>query len=140
MFTGIIEAVGEIVALEPKSGDLRLRVKTNDLDLSDVALGDSIATNGVCLTVVELPGDGYWAVDLTQGGRLVSATLDGPFYWVPQIAWEQWVDEAGGGGCLGLPIGFPYLTSDGFVLEYEGGRMTWLGTGGLDMVLDDRCQ
>lgn len=61
MFTGIIEAIGEVVALEPKGGDIRLRVKTNGLDLSDVALGDSIATNGVCLTVVELPGDGYWA-------------------------------------------------------------------------------
>ena len=61
MFTGIIEAIGEVVALQPKNGDLRLRIKTNNLDLSDVRLGDSIATNGVCLTVVELPGDGYWA-------------------------------------------------------------------------------
>lgn len=61
MFTGIIEAVGEIVALQPKNGDLRLRVQSGQLDLGDVALGDSIATNGVCLTVVELPGDGYWA-------------------------------------------------------------------------------
>lgn len=61
MFTGIIEAIGEVVALQPNNGDLRLRIKTNSLDLSDVALGDSIATNGVCLTVVELPGDGYWA-------------------------------------------------------------------------------
>ncbi len=61
MFTGIIEAVGKITALKPRGGDLRLRIKTNDLDLGDVQLGDSIATNGVCLTVVELPGDGYWA-------------------------------------------------------------------------------
>lgn len=61
MFTGIIEAIGEVVSLQPKNGDLRLRVKTNNLDLSDVRLGDSIATNGVCLTVVDLPGDGYWA-------------------------------------------------------------------------------
>jgi riboflavin synthase len=61
MFTGIIEAVGKIVAMQPSGGDLRLRVKSNSLDLSDVALGDSIATNGVCLTVVDLPGDGYWA-------------------------------------------------------------------------------
>jgi riboflavin synthase len=61
MFTGIIEAVGEIVAAEPKGGDLRLRIKSNGLDLGDVQLGDSIATNGVCLTVVDLPGDGYWA-------------------------------------------------------------------------------
>lgn len=61
MFTGIIEAVGQLVALEPRAGDLRLRVQTGRLDLTDVQLGDSIATNGVCLTVVELPGDGYWA-------------------------------------------------------------------------------
>jgi len=61
MFTGIIEAVGEIVICEPRDGDVRLRVATNELDLSDVALGDSIATNGVCLTVIELPGDGYVA-------------------------------------------------------------------------------
>ena len=61
MFTGIIEAVGKIVASQSKQGDIRLRVNTGKLDLSDVKLGDSIATNGVCLTVVELPGDGFWA-------------------------------------------------------------------------------
>ncbi len=61
MFTGIIQAVGEIVALEPSGGDIRLRVSTGKLPLEDVGIGDSIATNGVCLTVTELPGDGYWA-------------------------------------------------------------------------------
>lgn len=61
MFTGIIEAVGEIVVCEPRSGDLRLRVKTFGLDLGSIGLGDSIATNGVCLTVIALPGDGYVA-------------------------------------------------------------------------------
>ncbi len=61
MFTGIIEALGRIAALQPRSGDLRVHVATNTLDLHGVAIGDSIATNGVCLTVVELPGDGYWA-------------------------------------------------------------------------------
>jgi riboflavin synthase len=61
VFTGIVEAVGEVAACEEKGGDLRLRIKTNDLDMSDIALGDSISTNGVCLTVVELPGDGYVA-------------------------------------------------------------------------------
>jgi riboflavin synthase len=44
-----------------KQGDLRLRIRTGQLDLADVQLGDSIATNGVCLTVTELPGDGFWA-------------------------------------------------------------------------------
>ena len=61
MFTGIIQAIGEIAAMEPRGGDLRLRIRTGKLDLADVAIGDSIATSGVCLTVTELPGDGYWA-------------------------------------------------------------------------------
>ena len=61
MFTGIIQAVGEISAMEPRGGDLRLRVNTGKLPLDDVALGDSIATSGVCLTVTDLPGDGFWA-------------------------------------------------------------------------------
>jgi riboflavin synthase len=61
MFTGIIQAVGEVAALQNKGGDLRLRIRTGKLDLSGVEIGDSIATSGVCLTVVELPGDGFWA-------------------------------------------------------------------------------
>jgi len=61
MFTGIIQAVGEVAAMQPSGGDLRLRIRTGKLPLDDVALGDSICTNGVCLTVIELPGDGYWA-------------------------------------------------------------------------------
>ncbi len=61
MFTGIIQAVGEVAAMQPSGGDLRLRINTGKLDLDDVALGDSICTNGACLTVIELPGDGYWA-------------------------------------------------------------------------------
>ncbi|MFZ0467974.1 MAG: riboflavin synthase [Thiogranum sp.] len=61
MFTGIIQAIGEVAALEPRGEDLRLRVRTGKLDLDGVRIGDSIATSGVCLTVVELPGDGYWA-------------------------------------------------------------------------------
>ena len=61
MFTGIIQAVGEVAAIEPADGDVKLRIKTGKLPLADVQLGDSIATNGVCLTVTELPGDGYWA-------------------------------------------------------------------------------
>ena len=61
MFTGIIQSIGQIAAIEPKGEDTRVRVLTNKLDLGDVQLGDSIAVNGVCLTAVELPGDGFWA-------------------------------------------------------------------------------
>ena len=76
MFTGIIQAVGTIAAMEPRGGDLRLRVATGKLPLDDVALGDSICTNGVCLTVTDLPGDGYWAdvsvetLDFTTLGQM----------------------------------------------------------------------
>lgn len=65
MFTGIIQAIGSISAIEPGDGDTRLRIQTGKLDLADVQLGDSIAVNGVCLTAVELPGDGFWA-DVSQ--------------------------------------------------------------------------
>lgn len=61
MFTGIIEAVGTLAALTPKGEDVTIAVKSPTLDLSDVKLGDSIATNGVCLTVIELMADGYKA-------------------------------------------------------------------------------
>lgn len=61
MFTGIIEAVGYIAALQPKDGDLRLRIASAELPLAAVKLGDSIASNGVCLTVVERLADGFWA-------------------------------------------------------------------------------
>jgi riboflavin synthase len=61
MFTGIIQAIGNVEELQPRGGDMRLRINTGKLPLDDVALGDSICTSGVCLTVIELPGDGYWA-------------------------------------------------------------------------------
>jgi riboflavin synthase len=61
MFTGIIQAVGTVSGMQKRDGDLRLRIHTGKLPLDDVALGDSICTNGVCLTVIQLPGDGYWA-------------------------------------------------------------------------------
>jgi len=76
MFTGIIQAVGTVAAKQASGRDMRLRIQTGKLALDDVALGDSICTSGVCLTVVELPGDGYWAdvsvetLDFTTLGAL----------------------------------------------------------------------
>ncbi|MFZ3184782.1 MAG: riboflavin synthase [Pseudomonas sp.] len=75
MFTGIIEAIGTVHALSPKGGDVRVYVKTGKLDLGDVKLGDSIAVNGVCLTAVELPGDGFWA-DVSRETLACSAFID----------------------------------------------------------------
>ena len=61
MFTGIIEDVGVIEGLTPTGEDIRLSIKTNKLDMSDVSLGDSIANNGVCLTVVAMSKHGFSA-------------------------------------------------------------------------------
>lgn len=61
MFTGIIETTGTIRQLSQTGGDWRLAVASDSLDFSDVALGDSIAVSGVCLTVVALGGDGFTA-------------------------------------------------------------------------------
>lgn len=51
MFTGIIQAIGRIERVEPSAGDVRLTIVGGALELADVTEGDSIAVNGVCLTV-----------------------------------------------------------------------------------------
>ncbi|MBL4831700.1 MAG: riboflavin synthase [Aliivibrio sp.] len=61
MFTGIIEAVGTLAALTPKGDDISITVNVGRLDMGDVKLGDSIATNGVCLTVVAQTASTYTA-------------------------------------------------------------------------------
>ncbi|MDD2944862.1 MULTISPECIES: riboflavin synthase [unclassified Acinetobacter] len=64
MFTGIIESLGKVESLQNVGGDVRLRIGT-DLDMSDVHLGDSIATNGICLTVIEW-GENWYAADVSR--------------------------------------------------------------------------
>ena len=60
MFTGIIAALGKVVAVKAKGGDVRLEVATQKLELNDVKLGDSIAVNGVCLTVISIQSDSVY--------------------------------------------------------------------------------
>lgn len=126
MFTGIIEAVGSIERVESKGKDLSLRINTGALDLGDVQLGDSIAVNGVCLTVVELGAKSFCAdvsaeslvhtnisafqsgtpVNLEKaltlatrlGGHLVSGHVDG----IGTI-----VEESNDGRSLRLEVEFP---------------------------------
>ncbi|MBS4097333.1 MAG: riboflavin synthase [Sulfuricella sp.] len=59
MFTGIIQAVGKITHIEPLQQGVRLTVDGGGLPLDDVAIGDSIAHNGVCLTVVSKTATTY---------------------------------------------------------------------------------
>jgi len=61
MFTGIIESIGSIEKIEKKSGDAKITINVGKLDMSDVALGDSIACNGVCLTATEFNQNSYTA-------------------------------------------------------------------------------
>lgn len=72
MFTGIIEAQGQVVALTPNKGDVVVVVRSAGLDFSDVRLGDSIAVNGVCLTVTELRGEDTFCADVS--GETLSLT------------------------------------------------------------------
>ena len=81
MFTGIIADVGQITAVTPLADNLdagvRLQVQTVALDMSDVALGDSIAINGACMTVVSIDTDAKaFAVDVSRESLNKTAGLD----------------------------------------------------------------
>ncbi len=65
MFSGIIADVGTITRAEDREGGLRLAVTTQALGMDDVAIGDSIAVNGVCLTVVKKDGNSF-TVDVSR--------------------------------------------------------------------------
>ncbi|AKC87270.1 riboflavin synthase [Pseudoxanthomonas suwonensis] len=61
MFTGIIEGVGRLAAREPQGGDVRFTFAAGTLPFEDVRLGESIAVNGVCLTVVAFDAASFQA-------------------------------------------------------------------------------
>jgi riboflavin synthase len=128
MFTGIVQAVGQIEHVTPTGDDARLRIQVGALDMRDVAQGDSIAVNGVCLTVVEFDQisfevhvsqetlsctiglDSPRAVNLEKalrladrlGGHLVSGHVDG----VGQVVKFEPV-----GDCMQLVIRAPHAIS-----------------------------
>jgi len=105
MFTGIVQSLGSVVAAEPRGGDLRLRIAAPGIDAARLALGDSVACAGCCLTVVAREGQvftadvsretlalttlGTWSAGLPLnlepalragdplGGHLVSGHVDG---------------------------------------------------------------
>ncbi len=79
MFTGIVAAVGRIHQVDPIAGGsgLRLRVDAGTLDLSDVGIGDSIAIQGACMTVVGLDGNRF-EVDVSRESLDLTVGLDAP--------------------------------------------------------------
>jgi len=126
MFTGIVQAVGHIVAIDPKGDGLRLGVDATALDTSDIAIGDSVALDGCCLTVVARDGvrlafdvsaetiactvglDGRGPVNLEKalrfgdrlGGHLVAGHVDG----VGMVRAMQPVAEADGSVTLEVEV------------------------------------
>lgn len=77
MFSGIIAAVGRITHLTAREAGFRLHVEAGNLGLDDVALGDSIACNGVCLTVVAREGN-HFMVDVSPETLSCTVGLDAP--------------------------------------------------------------
>ena len=77
MFTGIVAATGKITHLQTLEKGLRLTVEAPGLDLADVAIGDSIAHNGVCLTVIDKSGTAY-KVDVSRETLDCTVGLDAP--------------------------------------------------------------
>ncbi len=81
MFTGIVAALGRITSLEPLGNDgnagVRLHVHAGALPLADVALGDSIAINGACMTVISKTADSF-TVDVSRESLNCTVGLDTP--------------------------------------------------------------
>ncbi|MGH8705123.1 MAG: riboflavin synthase [Burkholderiales bacterium] len=77
MFTGIVQAVGRIVRVAPLTQGLRLAIDARALDLSDVAVGDSICVQGACLTAVALDGERFEA-DVSQETLACTVGLAAP--------------------------------------------------------------
>jgi riboflavin synthase len=81
MFTGIVAAVGKITSVHPlgntADAGVRLDIDAGALPMDDVALGDSIALNGACMTVVEKTAKGF-TVDVSRESLNLTAGLDAP--------------------------------------------------------------
>jgi len=78
MFTGIVQGVGRVRAVDPRGGDVRMWIEGGNVPLGDVAIGGSIAVNGACLTAIELE-PGAFAADLSR--ETLSLTTAG--LWSP---------------------------------------------------------
>ena len=77
MFTGIVQALGEITRAERRAEGLRLEIETGALDVAGVAPGDSICVQGACLTVVDI-GPGMLSFDVSRETLACTVGLDRP--------------------------------------------------------------
>jgi riboflavin synthase len=77
MFTGIIQAIGHIDTVEKLGDGFRLHINAGKLDMGDVQLGDSIALQGACMTVVSMT-DSHFAIDISAESLNKTTGLDKP--------------------------------------------------------------
>jgi riboflavin synthase len=128
MFTGIIAAVGKVAAVAPKGDGLRLVVAPGALDIADVAIGDSIAVNGCCLTVVAKSG-ATLGFDVSAETLACTAGLDG----AADVNLEKSLrlsDRLGGHLVAG------HVDGVGTVVAHERVEEVASGTGSFRLVVD----
>lgn len=128
MFTGIVAAIGKVVAVAPKGDGLRLVVAPGALDIDDVLPGDSVAVNGCCLTVVAKSGASL-GFDVSAATLACTAGLDG----AADVNLEKSLrlsDRLGGHLVAG------HVDGVGTVVALERVEEVASGTGSLHLVVD----
>jgi riboflavin synthase len=100
MFTGIVQSIGEVRAVTPRGGDVELLIGAPGLDLSSVAIGDSISCSGCCLTVTRMEGDAF-AADASI--ETLNVTTLGKWRVGDRLNLEKAL-------CAGQPLGGHYVT------------------------------
>lgn len=111
MFTGIVQAVGEVRAVSSRGGDVELLIGAPGLELSSVAIGDSISCSGCCLTVTRIEGDAF-AADVSL--ETLNVTTLGEWRAGQPLNLEKAL-------CAGQPLGGHYVTGhvDGLATVVE---------------------
>jgi riboflavin synthase len=100
MFTGIVQSIGDVRAITPRGGDVELLIGAPGLDLSTVAIGDSISCSGCCLTVTRMEGDAF-AADASI--ETLNVTTLGKWRTGDRLNLEKAL-------CAGQPLGGHYVT------------------------------
>jgi riboflavin synthase len=100
MFTGIVQSIGEVRTITPRGGDVELLIGAPGLDLSSVAIGDSISCSGCCLTVTRIEGDAF-AADASI--ETLNVTTLGKWRTGDRLNLEKAL-------CAGQPLGGHYVT------------------------------
>jgi riboflavin synthase len=100
MFTGIVQSIGEVRTVTPRGGDVELLIGAPGLDLSSVAIGDSISCSGCCLTVTRMEGDAF-AADASI--ETLNVTTLGKWRAGDRLNLEKAL-------CAGQPLGGHYVT------------------------------